>query len=259
MYEEIEYNPALRSLAKIALNSFWGKYAQRLGMKQTMFLDETEADNFFQMLSDPRKQVSNFYIVSKEMIQLEWTDDRHFLPIDRKTNIFIAAFTTTWARLRLYDVLDTMERSLPRSILYYDTDSFIGVVSKNSSVMSELPVGNFLGDLTNEIPSEDGHIEEFVSGGPKNYAFRTTSMKEVCKVRGFSLNFHNSKMINFDVIKEMVVSKNYDASLTTYNPCKISRLARKRKLYNREERKKYRIVYTKRRLLDDMDTLPYGF
>lgn len=34
----IEKNPGLRSLAKLCLNSFWGKFGQRHNMKQTKFV-----------------------------------------------------------------------------------------------------------------------------------------------------------------------------------------------------------------------------
>ena len=38
-----------------------------------------------------------------------------------KTNIFIAAFTTAWARLELYKYLE----QLKEQVLYFDTDSII--------------------------------------------------------------------------------------------------------------------------------------
>lgn len=36
-YDQIRKNPGLRSLAKICLSIFWGKFGQRLNMKQTTF------------------------------------------------------------------------------------------------------------------------------------------------------------------------------------------------------------------------------
>jgi hypothetical protein len=32
---KIEYNPGMRALAKLMLNSFWGKFAQRPNMAKT--------------------------------------------------------------------------------------------------------------------------------------------------------------------------------------------------------------------------------
>ena len=53
-------------------------------------------------------------------------------------------------------------------------------------------------------------IEELVSGGPKNYAYRimdpVTGIREtVCKVRGKTLNSSASKTINFYVIKGLAL------------------------------------------------------
>ena len=41
--ERIVKNPGMRALAKLCLNSFWGKFGQRLNMRQTEFFHEMEA------------------------------------------------------------------------------------------------------------------------------------------------------------------------------------------------------------------------
>ncbi|CAC5368814.1 unnamed protein product [Mytilus coruscus] len=159
-YDNIKVNPGLRSLAKLCLNSFWGKFGQRLFLKRHSFFHESEADKFFQIVSDPTKVVENFHIVSNDTIQLEWSQHSKFPPVDVKTNIFIAIFTTMWARLKLYEVLDMLDER----VLYTDTDSCIYVNKKGKP---EPPLGNYLGELTSEIPADEGYIVEFVSGGPK--------------------------------------------------------------------------------------------
>jgi len=252
-YDKIEKNPGLRFLAKLCLNSFWGKFGQRLGLRKSQFIRESEADVFFRMLSDPRKTVHDFHILTADILQLEWCDDPLFLPLDTKTNVFLATFTTAWARLKLYSVLEEVEEDC----LYMDTDSVI-FVDRNHTHVDRLQIGNFLGELTNEIPSDE-YIDEYVSGGPTNYAYRTSGGNEVCKVRGFTLNFSNSRLINFAAVKELVINESEQNEITVTNPSKICRDARKRKLYNRKEEKKYKMVYTKRRLLPNLSTLPYGF
>ena len=122
--------------------------------------------------------------------------------------------------------------------------------------MIDPPTGDYLGQLTNELPP--GHyIEEFVSGGPKNYAMRLDNGDEVVHVRGFTLNFHNSQLINFQAIKDMVLHGREGA--TIINPHKITRVVRKRKIVNEKESKKYSLVYTKRVVLPDLSTVPYGY
>ena len=123
--EKVERNPGLRALAKLCLNSFWGKFGQRLNLKQSQFYHETEADAFFRVLSDPTKEVQDFHIVANDTIQVEWIYKKDCQPEDNKTNIYLATFTTCWARLKLYSVLEKVNRN----VLYYDTDSVIYVSS----------------------------------------------------------------------------------------------------------------------------------
>jgi hypothetical protein len=56
------------------------------------------------------------------------------------------------------------------------------------------------------------YIDEFVRGGPKNYAYRVCRRnalqlpKIVCKVRGITLNYTASQLVNFNVICEMILT-----------------------------------------------------
>ena len=99
------------------------------------------------------------------MIQLEWIYKQDCQPEDNKTNIYLATFTTYWARLKLYSVLE----QLNRNVLYYDTDS---VIYMSRPGQYEPPLGDYLGKPTDELDSGE-HIVEFVSGRPKNYAYKT--------------------------------------------------------------------------------------
>lgn len=161
-YDKIETNPGLRSFAKLCLNSFWRKFVQRRGLKHSCFIHEFEADLFFQMLSDPKREVHDFHILTPEIRQLEWSDEPLFLLLDTKTNVFLVSFTTIWVRLRLYNVLEEVDKDR----LYMDTDSVV-FVDRNGKHVTALPIGNYLGELTNEIAPDQKHIFEFVSGGPK--------------------------------------------------------------------------------------------
>ena len=275
--KNIKKNPPIRSITKLLLNSMWGKWAENKRKNRTSFFHESEADKFFQCISNPSKTVKDFYIISEDMIQLSWEDTKYMLPENYKTNIFIAAFTTSWARLKLYSLLEMLDRRA----LYFDTDSVI-FVSRNGD--EEPTTGAFLGDLTNELKKPGDYITEFVSGGPKNYSFKTYLGKQVCKVKGFSLNYKNSQLINFSSMLQLVSrpreenktstkqrkqvngkrkrseSENECNKIVLTNERKITRQKLKRKIYNRPERKEYRIVYDKRVVQkDSYDTLPYGY
>ncbi len=78
-------------------------------------------------------------------------------------------------------------------------------------------------------------------------------------MRGFTLHYTNSQLINFDTVKAIVTDPTSTQNITVTNPRKICREKRKRKLVNKKEEKSYQMVYTKRRRIDNYDTVPYGF
>ena len=78
-------------------------------------------------------------------------DKKDCQPEDNKTNIYLATFTTCLARLKLYSVLEKIDRN----VLYYNTDSVI-YVSKTGE--NDIPLGDYLGELTNEL--ETGELED---------------------------------------------------------------------------------------------------
>jgi len=88
-------------------------------------------------------------------------------------------------------------------------DSVIYIQPRDGHELIE--TGDKLGDMTSELrPSET--ISEFVSGGPKNYAYRALDTvtgddreKTVCKVRGKTLNYRASKLVKFGVIRDMIL------------------------------------------------------
>lgn len=79
---------------------------------------------------------------------------KEFIAQDTTTNIFLAAFTTAWARLKLYGEME----KLGQDVLYHDTDSIIYA----SNGKNDPPLGNFLGDFTDELDGDT--ITTFVSG-----------------------------------------------------------------------------------------------
>jgi len=79
----------------------------------------------------------------------------------------VAAYVTTRDRLKLYEYL----RELGQSVLYCDTDSVIFIQKVDEP--PKVKKGDYLGHLTDELEEfgSGSFIQEFVSGGPKNYAF----------------------------------------------------------------------------------------
>jgi hypothetical protein len=146
---------------------------------------------------------------------------------------------------------------LQERVLYYDTDSVIFVSKPNEP---EPLLGLYLGQLTNEL--KEGYITTFISGGPKNYCYKTSTGKVETKVQGITLNCSAQQKVNFDVIRSLVylhAKCNVTGKVTVDIPLKITRNAKDKNIETKRIKKDYRIVYDKRLIIDDYKTLPYGY
>ena len=111
-----------------------------------------------------------------------------------------------------------MLERLQRRVLYFDMDS---VIFTQQDGEYEPPTGEFLGDLKCETDGEP--ITAFVSGGPKNYAYRLESGETVRKIRGFTLGSGNARLLNFDTMEDMVLNDGLrgSASVDALNPFNV--------------------------------------
>jgi len=81
--------------------------------------------------------------------------------------------------------------------------------------------------MTSELrPTE--YVSEFASGGPKNYAYTvieivTGRAATVCKVRGITLNYNAKQLVNFDVIKALILGTG-EPIVTVHTEKKIKRM-----------------------------------
>ena len=218
-------NPGLRQLTKLMLNNLWGRFGMTENLSKSKFCFDFE--KLVEILSDKTLEVEAVRVVTTKAVQVVYraaTVDH--LATSTDTNIFVAAATTAWARIHLYGELD----KLGERAIYCDTDS---VVYKKSSTASEnLTLGNFLGEMTDELDEGD-HIVEFVTGGPKNYGYLTKDKKCVVKVKGFTLNCTNAPVFCFENVKRVVL-KGVFAEEDEENPCeRVTRKpAKQRKLDN---------------------------
>nr|XP_024657085.1 uncharacterized protein LOC112432909 [Maylandia zebra] len=134
----------------------------------------TDPARFTQLMFSDHYDGRQFCFISDDVAMVQWchADGRGSQVKD--VNVFVGAMTTAYARLTLYDLLDKLQER----ILYCDTDSVIFTSHPGQWVP---PLGPYLGELTDELndggSGEDDHITEFVSGGPKCYAYYTKQGK----------------------------------------------------------------------------------
>ena len=195
--EKIVVNKAVRSINKLLLNSLWGRFSMRENQPTCELV--TDPEQLARYMFSDQYDVRQFSFVSDNVALVQW---RHAVAQSAKTkniNIFIGAMTTAYARLMLYDLMD----KLGERCIYSDTDSVI-FVSKEGDWVPE--TGPFLGELTDEIngDSVDDYIVEFVSGGPKCYAYKTLHNKSQLKCKGITLSSHNTSIITHDTLVDLV-------------------------------------------------------
>ena len=80
-----------------------------------------------------------------DVIELEYKSSKDFEPMSINTSVMIAAFCTSFERLKLWSVMNR----LGSRVLYHDTDSII--FSAKDSDQYILPLGEYSGELTNEL------------------------------------------------------------------------------------------------------------
>ncbi|XP_042324842.1 uncharacterized protein LOC121931305 [Sceloporus undulatus] len=252
--DQIVKNPTKRQSAKLLLNSLWGKFGQRTDMSNTSIVREpSEVLNY---AFSTKYEVISFDVINDDAVIISWKYAKDHYTQSGDTNAIIACFTTAYARLELYDVLDRLQDRC----LYYDTDSVIFVSRQEDW---KPPLGDFLGDLTSEIPANQ-YITEFVSSGPKSYGYKLSDGQVCMKVKGITLNVSNSEKINFDTFKDLVLD--YCPYNDHQNPKNI--LVKQDRIVStkgtlliqiKSFQRTLRVTYDKRVLCKDFKSLPYGY
>ena len=112
-------NCCKQNKSKTCLNSLWGKFGQQNNMKQTKYV--TEPKEFYRILLDDNIDNLFIHFINEDMVQMTFDLKDQFVDNSSCTNIFVAAFTTSHARMKLYGVLDV----LGEQVLGFDTDIYI--------------------------------------------------------------------------------------------------------------------------------------
>jgi len=227
-----EYNAGRRALAKLMLNSLWGKLSEKFkpAFSKNVTAEEFRAYEDEELAGKIRiKQKfrlgANAWFLSGER---DMKKDNFYLRKNQcehnnKTCVEIGAYVTMWGRRMLWQEMN----KLGKRVLYHDTDSII--YEYDESQMYNVQEGHVLGDW--EVEHGGNPIIEFVGLAPKTYAYRYLDMKnrvpysedldftqftryeiydgyvypvvEECKVKGFKLHYDARQIINFDGLLEL--------------------------------------------------------
>ena len=258
MHEVWHWEETTNELFSDYVNTFLKLKQEASGYPKHCVTDEQkqryiEPGRLLELLDKSEYEVADARLVNDETVEVQYRNMEEFEEPNNKVNIVIAAFTTAYARLKLYDLLDQLQEQ----VLYYDTDSVIYVHEPGKP---EPPLGDYLGDLTDELDGD--YITAFMSCGPKNYAYQTNDDKRVTKVRGITMNYATTKKLNLEVMRSVIhlyVNCGIQAKVTVDNPFKITRDKKNKKIITKRTKKDYRIVYNKRVVKENYGTVPYGY
>lgn len=262
--EKIEFNAGLRAIAKLCLNSLWGKFGQRPNMPKSEIVSDKAKWN--KIMFGAKYTGQDFHLIDEKRAEITYKMASGDEEVNYNTNIAIAAFTTGHARLRLYTALER----LGEQVLYHDTDSVVYKFDPKNPNHKEFELGDYLGDWTDEL---DGWTMKgtFVSGGPKNYSyekFLDGKVKRETKIKGMTLNYEATRegKLNHDSMIKMITDvcindKPVETININYNMIGRDKQSKKVNTYNMIKR--YGFCYDKRQVLPpdkdgNIDTLPFG-
>jgi hypothetical protein len=218
-------------LAKLMLNSLYGKFAQNqeseIFMKIKNIVDLSKydivdcLDNDYNIFRVKTESKGNFHIPQ------------------------ISIHVTTLAQLKLYDYIEKI-LELCKILGYYDTDSLFTNAKLNTS--------SRLGDLKLEYPFKKGYFLL-----PKTYCIIKNNNENYIRAKGFSSEFQ--KKLNKDIFENALFKKDYSGfKLSTKNlkiNSMLSSYVRHKKFVSVDYVKRsIRTFYDKRIILNDYDTKP---
>ena len=145
-----------KAIAKLMLNSLYGKFGQKRVMKGLNFISK---ENYFKNTPE--------HVLSLGSLNFEIKETKNFFSDYMHSEI--ASLTTSYGRVYLYELMQKIGLD---NIYYYDTDSIITSNLTNTN--------NELGGLKDE-----GLIDEFIAICPKMYAYKSKE-KVVIRAKGFN-------------------------------------------------------------------------
>ena len=256
--EKIEYNAGLRAIAKLCLNSLWGKFGQRLNMPKNEII--TDSNKFHKIMFGDEYTGQSWSMIDDLRMELTYKLKEEYIEDDYNTNIAVASYTTSHARLRLYWALE----KLNRQVLYHDTDSVVYVYDKNNPKHFRITNGDLLGEWTDELDGVD-MCGTFLGAGPKNYSYETTDGKLHTKIKGFTLDYASTRDdgLTHENMEKMIDARGTDKKVPI-NYTMIIRDKKTKIMKTKEITKKYGFVYDKREVLPpdengNIDTIPFGY
>lgn len=256
-YTSVTPNSAKRNFYKLAVNTFFGKFSQRIDKGQILFLtsqQELEKHALSQNIKD-------IICLSDNVCMIETASNICKLNPDRKHSMYIGAQITAYGRQVIYSHLMTLIKTPKCKIFHVNCDSLYFTLPK----ISKMPfvINNHVGNFKNVF---NGNIISYISFGPKQYCISYQSLQNLCtetRISGLSIH-HTIANLDYKTIFETLL-KNHEKQLfqavqfpqtkkqITLKTMAVKYYSQKFTLSNNLTLRRY-ICYNSKHL----DTLPFG-
>jgi hypothetical protein len=253
---DIEYNKGMRTIVKNSLVSSWGKFSELLTRTQVKYTSKMSI--FQKLLSNNIDTISDIFIVSKDIIRIDYTPDIDNVPVKPLHNVAIGSLVTSYGRLHIYKELSI----LGKRCIYTDTDSTVFKINnKDDPILDLLTIGPHLGELADELSGD--YITKFICLGPKCYAYRTQSGYQKLCAKGIPQTLTTADIVTIENMDAMVTKfvNGIADEISIVFPYKIYRDNKKGEIHTSPLVKKWKCVMDKRvlRITGSYTTYPYGF
>lgn len=201
--DRVRKNETLRAMAKLMLNSNWGKYGQNAHTDH--FTTIYGYRDFSALWNDPHVDRSKmcFRYLSDGVFKVKYHMYDDFAEPNSRTNIHIAAQVTESARVVL---MSKMIQWGPSQICACDTDSIMGIVKIGEPDMT----GRGLGHWVDEHPH--ARITRFMALAPKFYHMELEGEEDHLRCKGIMMNWVNRARINGYTLGKQILELFYPKS-----------------------------------------------
>lgn len=178
---QFQNSPSLRTIAKLIMNSFYGKWGQRSIWSESAVYDESDEKDMkrcWKLLSSHDVSISFGEVIQigdRTLISMMYEKDPATTKGDKQKNDHIAAYVTAYGRIMIHRAI----HNIGDKALYCDTDSVFHIQTTDKLYET----GFRIGDL--ELELDDAHY--WVANGRKSYAYRKPDGSHVTKQKGIAL------------------------------------------------------------------------
>jgi G:T-mismatch repair DNA endonuclease (very short patch repair protein) len=119
--ENIKYNPGIRSVMKLILNSLWGKFGMQTNKTQVKFINKLS--EWYQMIESSEYNIQDINLEIPGILTVYYNCNKKCFDggsTNNNINVVIASFVTAHARLKLLSVM----QKLGKRTLYHDTGKY---------------------------------------------------------------------------------------------------------------------------------------